>query len=79
MNKVKSIPLTPQYMTSQFPGTLTKTNGEVMLLLLAQVFPLSENDDKPHSPGVLQFILKITEVLLYVVFCLPVNVLHIIL
>jgi fumarate reductase subunit D len=59
-------------MTSQFPGTLTKTNGEVMLLLLAQVFPLSENDDKPHSPGVLQFILKITEVLLYVVFCLPV-------
>jgi fumarate reductase subunit D len=66
-------------MTSQFPGTLTKTNGEVMLLLLAQVFPLSENDDKPHSPGVLQFILKITEVLLYVVFCLPVNVLHIIL
>jgi hypothetical protein len=63
-------------MTSQFPGTLTKTNGEVMLLLLAQVFPLSENDDKPPSPGVLQFILKITEVLLYVVFCLLVNVLH---
>ena len=46
-----------------------KNNGGVMLLLLAQVFPLSENDDKPHSPGVLQFISKFTEVLLYVVFC----------
>ena len=47
---------------------INKNNGEVMLLLLAQVCPLSENDDKPHSPGVLQFILKFTEVLLYVVF-----------
>ena len=75
---IKMIAITPNYMTSQFPGTL-KTNGEAMLLLLAQVFPLSENDDKPHSPGVLQFIKKFTEVLLYVVFCLPVNVLHIIL
>jgi hypothetical protein len=53
-----------------------KNNGGVMLLLLAQVFPLIENDDKPHSPGVLQFIFKFTEVLLYVVFYLPVNVLH---
>jgi hypothetical protein len=42
-------------MISQFPGTL-KTNGGVMVLLLAQVFPIIENDDQPHSPGVLQFI-----------------------
>ena len=55
LNEVKVIPITPNYMISQFPGTL-KTNGGVMVLLLAQVFPIIENDDQPHSPGVLQFI-----------------------
>jgi hypothetical protein len=54
-------------MISQFPGTL-KTNGEVMLLLLAQVFPLSENEINHIVLVYCSSLKKITEVLLYVVF-----------
>lgn len=54
-------------MISQFPGTL-KTNGGVMLLLLAQVFPLSENEINHIVLVYCSSLKKITEVLLYVVF-----------
>ena len=56
-------------MISQFPGTL-KTNGEAMLLLLAQVFPLSENEINHIVLVYCSSLKKFTEVLLYVVFFL---------